>query len=52
MAEDLKIKKCWYHSKKYPHYDIPKKRIDEIKSKCEVISPTQLLTIIKESIQQ
>lgn len=51
MAEDLNIKRCWYHSKKYPHYDIPKKRIDEIKSKCDVISSIQLLKLIYEFIQ-
>jgi hypothetical protein len=30
MAEDLKIKKCWFHN---THYDIPKKRIQEIQKK-------------------
>lgn len=49
MADDLNIKRCWYHSGKHPHYDIPKKRIKEITEKCEVISSKQLLTIIKES---
>ena len=33
MAEDLGIKKCWYHSGDKPHYDIPKKRIQEITAK-------------------
>jgi hypothetical protein len=47
MAQDLGIKKCWYHSKPYPHYDIPKKRIDEIHSKVEVISPRELLRLMK-----
>lgn len=35
MAKDLGIKKCWFHKN---HYDIPKKRIDEIKNKCDIIS--------------
>jgi len=31
MAEKFGIKRGWFHSKgKYSHYDIPKKRIDEI----------------------
>jgi len=50
MAEDLGIKKCWYHFKgklKHPHYDIPKKRINEITSKCEMIIDRELLKIIK-----
>ena len=47
MAEDLGIKKCWYHAGKFPHYDIPKKRIEEITAKCEVIDSKDLLNIIK-----
>lgn len=44
MADDLDIKRCWFHKN---HYDIPKKRIEEIKSKCEVVSPRVILMIIK-----
>ena len=43
MAEDLKIKRCWFHKN---HYDIPKKRIDEISDKCVLISPKEILKII------
>lgn len=50
MASDLGIKKCWFHRSKYPHYDIPKRRIAEIEAKCELISSVQLLKIIKEHI--
>ena len=49
MANILNIKRCWYHNNKYPHYDIPKKRIDEIMSRCEVITSHQLLSIIINS---
>lgn len=50
MAEHLGIKKCWFHNKKGKwHYDIPKKRITEIQSKCRVISSIELLTIIKDA---
>jgi hypothetical protein len=48
MAEDLGIKKCWYHAGKFPHYDIPKKRIEEITAKCEVIDSKELLLKIKQ----
>ncbi len=44
MAEDLNIKRCWFHKN---HYDIPKKRIEEISDKCQIIGPRTLLKIIK-----
>lgn len=44
MGEILGIKKCWFHK---THYDIPKKRIDEITKKCEVVSTKQIIEIIK-----
>lgn len=47
MANFLSLKRCWYHKGNYPHYDIPKKRIEEIKAKCEIIDSKVLLTIIK-----
>jgi hypothetical protein len=48
MAADLGVKRCWYHSKsKYPHYDIPKRRIAEIQARCTVIEPRQILAIMK-----
>lgn len=50
MASDLGIKRCWYHSKPYPHYDIPKKKIEEIKTKTKVVSPREIIKIIKSSI--
>lgn len=49
MAVQLDIKRCWYHPGNYPHYDIPKKRIAEIQAKCEVVSPQEILKIIKEA---
>jgi len=44
MAEDLGIKKCWFHK---DHYDIPKRRINEITKKCQVVSPKDIVRIIK-----
>lgn len=43
MAEELGIARCWFHG---DHYDIPKKRINEIMSKCEVISSKDIVRII------
>lgn len=44
MANELNIKKCWFHKN---HYDIPKKRITEIESKCEIVSSKEIVKIIK-----
>jgi hypothetical protein len=44
MANELNIKKCWFHKN---HYDIPKKRIDEIKNKCIFVSSKEIVNIIK-----
>lgn len=50
MADDLKINRNWFHYGKFPHYDIPKRRIDEIQAKCETVSSKEIVTIIKESL--
>jgi hypothetical protein len=50
MAADLGLKPCWFHNGgggKYPHYDIPKRRIVEIQAKCKVVSGRDILRIIK-----
>ena len=47
MAEDLDLKRCWFHNSKYPHYDIPKRRIKEIEDKCIIVSPKVILSICK-----
>ena len=44
MAEDLKIKRCWFHSP--DHYDIPKRRLEEIKQECKVITTKEIINII------
>jgi hypothetical protein len=48
MAQDLGIKRCWFHSGKNPHYDIPKRRIDEITQKCTVVSTKEIWKIIND----
>ena len=42
MADELGIDRCWFHK---DHYDIPKKRIDEIKSKCTIVSSKEIVLI-------
>lgn len=49
MAEDLDIKRCWFHNNRYPHYDIPKKRIAEIQAKCILVNPREILLTIKSA---
>jgi len=44
MADELGIKKCWFHKN---HYDIPRKRIGEIKNKCIFVSSKEIVNIIK-----
>lgn len=44
MANKLNIKKCWFHKN---HYDIPKRRIDEIMKKCTIVTTKQLIELIK-----
>lgn len=44
MANDLGIKKCWFHKN---HYDIPKRRIKEIQNKCIIITSREILEKIK-----
>lgn len=44
MAEDLGIKKCWFHK---DHYDIPKRRIAEITAKCEIVDGREIVKIVR-----
>ena len=44
MARILGIKRCWFHR---DHYDIPKTRVDEITGRCRLVSPREILSIIK-----
>ena len=56
MAQDLDIGKHFFHEKNknrlHPHYDIPARRVDEIMSKCEVVSPRKILKIIKDGLKK
>lgn len=46
MAKELRIKKIWFHKN---HYDIPKKRIDEIIAKCNIVSSKDIVRIIRDN---
>lgn len=52
MAEALNIKRCWYHYSRYPHYDIPKRRIAEVTAKCVKVSCKDLLAMIKAGLAE
>ena len=45
MAEDLKIKRCWFHKYPQPHYDIPIRRYEEIKSKSIFVNRRDIVRI-------
>lgn len=44
MAEELNIKRCWFHK---DHYDVPKKRLTEINERCIIVSSKDIVRIIK-----
>ena len=44
MASELDIKPCWFHK---DHYDIPKKRIEEIESKCRIVTTKEIVGIVR-----
>lgn len=51
MARVLSINRCWFHaSPRFPHYDIPKKRLSEIAAKTTVVSSRMILKICKGEI--
>ena len=43
MAADLGIKRCWFHAN---HYVVPKRRVCEIRDRCRVVRPREILAII------
>jgi hypothetical protein len=46
MAKDLDIKRCWFHK---DHYDIPKRRIEEIQAKCVLYSTKEIVDVIQKA---
>jgi hypothetical protein len=47
MAAELGIKRCWFHGGKHPHYDVPKKMIAAVQTRCTVVSSRRILAITK-----
>jgi len=47
MASELNIKRAWFHKAKFPHYDMPKKRIAELNALCVVVTQKEILAVIK-----
>ena len=48
MAAELGIKQCWFHAaSKFPHYDIPKRRVQEISARCTVVTSRVILEIAR-----
>lgn len=55
MAENLQIKRCWFHADKLrPHYDVPKRRVEEILNhpQVSVVSDRQISRLIKSQLTQ
>lgn len=46
MAQRLNIKRCWFHK---DHYDIPKRRIQEIQRQAIAARPREIAKIIELS---
>jgi hypothetical protein len=53
MAKDLGLKHGWFHAgggrghrRRHAHYDIPKKRVEEIRAKTEAVTSKELWSII------
>ena len=46
MAEDLGIKRCWYHAGTKPHYDVPKRMMATIGQRATLVSPREILKIV------
>lgn len=44
MADILGINRCWFHKN---HYDIPKKRVDQITKLCIKVRPENIVEIIR-----
>jgi len=50
VAATLGIKRCWFTAGRHPHYDIPKRRIQEIMGKARVVDTETILDIIRGRI--
>jgi hypothetical protein len=44
MARLLQIKRCWFH---VDHYDIPKRRVEEIKKHCTIVPSKWIAMLVR-----
>jgi len=44
MARALEIKPCWFHK---DHYDLPKRRIAELTSRCRLTNSREIVKIVR-----
>ena len=47
MAKELGIGRSWYHEGRLAHYDIPKKRVDEIMELCMKVDTRTIVKLIR-----
>lgn len=54
IASEFGLKRCWFHKRVISHYDIPKKRLDEILAdvRVTVVSPKKLLKLVYDDIER
>lgn len=43
MAAALGIARCWFHK---DHYDVPKRRVDDVRTKCRVVDSREIVRIV------
>lgn len=50
FAERVNIKRCWYHNRRFPHYDITEpQRLAAIEAGAIPVTSKQLVKILKET---
>jgi ribose transport system substrate-binding protein len=50
MARDLRLSRGWFHDGRWPHYDMPANRIEELTARCEVVSARAILNVIRTGL--
>ena len=51
MALTLGIGRHWFHGGKYPHYDIPKNKLQLVAQKANHVRPRDILNIIRTGLK-
>lgn len=47
MAQELRLSRGWFHDGRWPHYDMPLSRMEELFMRCEIVSSRDILNIIR-----